>query len=224
MRISALEGHRLWAPTYDAGLNPVIALESRIMTDLLCPIVGKRFIDVACGTGRWTAYIRERGASVLGVDTSPDMLAEADRKGVLHGRLVRADAGNLPFRNCAADVVLCSFAAAYFSSLKNAMAEMARVTAHGGRIILSDLHPAAISAGWKRSFRVRESVYEMEHLNPSLDEFRAAGQEAGLHLHIRMEAAFGEPERLILRAAGKEHLFGELRSVPAVWIGIWNKT
>ena len=223
MRVWALEGHRLWASSYDLGPNPVLALESRIVADLLCPIAGKRFIDVACGTGRWTAYLGEHGASPFGADACLDMLAQAGQKRFLRGRLVRADAGGLPFRAGIADVVLCSFAAAYFPCLKAAVEEMARVTRKGGRIILSDLHPAGISAGWTRSFRLGSSVYEMEHSNPSLDEFRTAAQDAGLHLHMQVEAAFGAPERLIFRAAGKEHKFAELSTVPAIWIGIWNK-
>jgi ubiquinone/menaquinone biosynthesis C-methylase UbiE len=223
MRVSALEGHRLWAPTYDAALNPVVALETRIMADLLRPISAKCFVDVACGTGRWMLYVRECGGLAFGVDASLEMLAQASRKRLLQGKLVLADAAKLPFRNCAADVAICSFAAAYFPSLKNAMAEMARITKHGGRIVLSDLHPAGIAAGWTRSFRLGASVYEMEHLNPSLDEFHAAGQQAGLHFHMQVDAAFGDPERLIFRTAGRERMFAELSSVPAIWIGIWNK-
>lgn len=223
MRVSALEGHRLWASTYDQGLNPLISLESRILVDLLCPINRKCFVDVACGTGRWMTHVRQHGGSVFGIDASPEMIAQANRKKALEGRLVLADAGSLPFGNRIADVTLCSFAAAYFASLKTAMMEMARITSRGGRVILTDLHPAGIAAGWTRSFRLHGSFYELNHFNPSLDEFRNAGKDANLHLHIQIDATFGDPERLILRAAGKEHTFADLSRVPAVWIGVWNK-
>jgi ubiquinone/menaquinone biosynthesis C-methylase UbiE len=223
MRVSPLEGHRLWAPTYDQALNPVVALEGRLLSDQLCPIEGKRFIDVACGTGRWMTHLHQHGASVFGADASAEMLLQAHGKRVPCGRLVQADAESLPFRDRAADVTLCSFSAAYFSSLKAAVAEMARITASGGRVVLSDLHPSGIAAGWTRSFRIRGSVYEMEHGNPSLDEFRAAGRDANLQLQVQFEASFGAPERLIFRAAGKAHIFSDLERIPAVWIGIWKK-
>jgi ubiquinone/menaquinone biosynthesis C-methylase UbiE len=168
-------------------------------------------------------HLCRHGASVFGADASREMLARARGKRSLRGRLALADAASLPFCDRAADVTLCSFAAAYFSSLKAAVREMARITARGGRVIVTDLHPAGIAAGWTRSFRVHGSVYEMEHLNLSLDEFRAAGRDAGLHLHIQMDASFGEPERLIFRAAGKAQTFADLSNVPAVWIGVWNK-
>lgn len=224
MRVPVLEGHKLWAPTYDASLNPVVALESRMLADLLRrPISGRRFIDVACGTGRWMSHLRQYGGAVFGADASPEMLAHASYKNGLYGRLVLADAARLPFKDRFADVTLCSFAAAYFPSLGAAMAEMARITRRGGRIVLSDLHPAGVAAGWTRSFRSDESVYELEHSSPSLDEFRTAGKEANLQLRLQMDAHFGEPERLIFRAAGKAQAFAELSLTPAVWIGIWNK-
>ena len=223
MRVPALEAHRLWASTYDVELNPVVALESRTLADLLCPIDSQHFIDVACGTGRWMTHLRQRGGFVFGADASPEMLAQACCKRNLHGRLVLAEAACLPFQDRVADMTLCSFAAGYFPSLRAAMAEMARITKRGGRIVLSDLHPAGIAAGWTRSFRLGGSVYEIEHSNPSLDEFRSAGREASLQLRIQIDASFGDPERLIFRAAGKAHMFAELSVVPAVWIGIWNK-
>lgn len=223
MRVPALEGHRLWASTYDRILNPVIALESRMLANLLCPIDRQCFLDVACGTGRWTAHLRQEGGFAFGIDASPEMLSKACSKKNLHGRLVLANAANLPFRDRVADVTLCSFAAGYFNSLRRVMAEMARVTRHGGRVILSDLHHAGIAAGWTRSFRVDGSVYEMEHFSQSLDEFRNAGTEANLQLHIQIDAHFGDPERAIFRASGKAQAFAELSLVPAVWIGIWHK-
>jgi SAM-dependent methyltransferase len=50
--------------------------------DLLDPQAGERILDVGCGEGSLTAKIIERGATVLGVDASPDMIAAARAKGV----------------------------------------------------------------------------------------------------------------------------------------------
>ncbi len=223
MRVAALEGHTLWASTYDAGLNPILALERRMLADLLTPVEGECFVDVACGTGRWMTYLHQYGATVLGADASPEMLSKACSKRTIKGRVVLADAASLPFRDRVAGVTLCSFAAAYFPSLKAAMAEMARVTRPGGRVVLSDLHPATVAAGWTRSFRLDGLVYEIEHLNPSLDDFHTAARQANLQLHMQLDAPFGDSERLIFRAAGKAHVFPDVSRVPAVWIGIWTK-
>ena len=50
--------------------------------DLLDPQPGERILDVGCGEGTLTKKIVERGATVLGIDNSPEMIAAARAKGV----------------------------------------------------------------------------------------------------------------------------------------------
>ena len=50
--------------------------------DLLDPKPGERILDVGCGEGTLSRKIIERGAIVLGVDNSPEMIASARVKGV----------------------------------------------------------------------------------------------------------------------------------------------
>lgn len=223
MRMSALEGHRLWAPGYDSTLNPVLALETRMLKQLLCPIASTCFIDVACGTGRWMTYVRQQGAKVFGIDFCTEMLTEAEKKPELSGRSALAEASRLPIRARVADIVLCSFAAGYFPYLNRAVAEMARILKPQGKLIISDLHPVAVSAGWTRSFRRDDLVVEMEHYHPSIDEFQSASEGAGLQLRIQIESGFGDPERSLFITAGKEQNFENVSAIPAVWIGVWDK-
>jgi ubiquinone/menaquinone biosynthesis C-methylase UbiE len=223
MHVSALQGHQRWAPRYDSECNPLLALESRIVRHLLLPIRLKCFLDVACGTGRWMTYLAQRGARVFGVDACAEMLAEAERKPLARSRSIIGDAMRLPFATGIADTVLCSFAAGYFTDLKSALREMARAAKPGGKVIISDLHPGGVASGWSRSFRVGADLYEMQHFGPSVEELRSAGQDAGLQLHMQIDAWFGESERAHFRAMGKEKLYLQLVRTPAVWIGIWIK-
>jgi len=50
--------------------------------DLLDPQPGERILDVGCGEGTLTKKIIERGATVLGVDNSPEMIAAARAGGI----------------------------------------------------------------------------------------------------------------------------------------------
>ncbi len=47
--------------------------------EMLAPQSGERIIDLGCGTGQLTAKIAESGATVLGIDASPAMVASATR-------------------------------------------------------------------------------------------------------------------------------------------------
>ena len=50
--------------------------------DLLDPKARERILDIGCGDGTLTRKIIERGATVLGIDNSPEMIAAARAKGV----------------------------------------------------------------------------------------------------------------------------------------------
>jgi len=50
--------------------------------DLLDPNPGERILDVGCGEGTLTRKIIERGATVLGIDNSPEMIAAARANGI----------------------------------------------------------------------------------------------------------------------------------------------
>jgi trans-aconitate methyltransferase len=58
--------------------------------DLLDPRPGERILDVGCGEGTLTRKIMARGAIVLGVDDSPEMIAAARANGV-DALLLRAE-------------------------------------------------------------------------------------------------------------------------------------
>ncbi len=224
MRVSAIEGHRQWAPIYDAGPNPLLALETRLVLERLSPPRAGCLIDIACGTGRWMKLAQRCGSRVFGVDISPEMLHEASRKLGLSGHLGVADACHIPITNGAADLTICSFALGYLASPHQAIAEMARISRQGGRIVVTDLHPRALVAGWTRSFRSDDQFYEIDHHPHSIAVWEAAAQSAGLNLEWRLEASFGEPERAIFRQAGKDSLFPELSRIPALLAMCWRRS
>jgi ubiquinone/menaquinone biosynthesis C-methylase UbiE len=177
--------------------------------------------DVACGTGRWAAWFADRGASVLGIDICAEMLARAPAR--LHGRLVLGCAEALPIAANSADLTLCSFAAGYFPGLELAISEMARITRSGGYLVIGDLHPAAVAAGWTRSFRAGGCVYEMEHFAYRVEDFTEAAHRAGFDFDSEVHGYFGELEKPAFEKAGRLERFAQLTGVPAVWIGRWRK-
>ncbi|HWG34297.1 MAG TPA: class I SAM-dependent methyltransferase [Gemmatimonadaceae bacterium] len=130
-----------WAATYDTSPNPQTLLEYEDVMALLAPRPGERILDAACGTGRYTAAIAERGATVIGVDFSERMLAEARRR--LPNIELRLGDLTKPLGLPASsfDAVVCGQALKHLSSLDQPFAEFARLLRPSGRLVFSVTHP-----------------------------------------------------------------------------------
>jgi len=104
------------------------------------PSEGDRVVDVGCGTGNAALIAAGRGAGVTGVDPAQRLLevAEARARGSgLDLSFVQGDAASMPLEDDAADLLLSVFGVIFAPDAEAAAAEMARITAPGGRIVLS---------------------------------------------------------------------------------------
>ncbi len=201
------EGYRLWAEVYDAGPNALLALEERVLTPLLPPLIGKRVVDLGCGTGRWLRRLISSGAeTAVGVDLSPAMLAHARESG-LPGNVVCGRCESLPLRDACADLIVCSFTLGYLSDLRSFAREVARVAAPGATVFISDFHPDAHARGWRRTFRLGRDDFEVRNYVRELADIEHALSDCGLLRNDVLECGFGEPEREVFSAAAKPGLF-----------------
>lgn len=119
-------------------------------TRAIAPRAGERILDLAAGTGASSVSLARSGADVVAADFSPGMIAEGVRRygpdaaggGIPNLSFVEADATDLPFADGEFDVVTISFGLRNVSEPKKALAEMLRVTAPGGRLVISEFsHP-----------------------------------------------------------------------------------
>ena len=137
--LSAAQGYRSWAATYDEPGNPLIEIEEPAVRAILGQLPPGTALDAACGTGRYTGYLTGLGHRVTGVDRSPEMLARACRRvpgaGFALGELHR-----LPVADRSADLVVCALALVHVPTLSPVLAEFARVLRPGGHLVVSDIH------------------------------------------------------------------------------------
>jgi SAM-dependent methyltransferase len=108
-------------------------LEKEAVLDALEPVADRTVLEIACGTGRFSVMLAERGADVVGLDISAPMLGEGRRKAERAGvtdavEFMRGDAARLPFPDGHFDAV---FAVRFFHLVdtpEEYLAEMARVS------------------------------------------------------------------------------------------------
>jgi len=71
-----------WDAADYARVGAFVAELGEAALDLLDPKPGERILDIGCGEGTLTRKIIDRGANVLGIDNSPEMIAASRAKGV----------------------------------------------------------------------------------------------------------------------------------------------
>ena len=102
---------------------------------------GDRALDVATGTGDLAIELAKRvgpGGEVVGVDFAESMLQIAREKAPAI-RFERANALALPFADGEFAAATVGFGARNFADLRRGLAEMARVTRPGGRVVVLEL-------------------------------------------------------------------------------------
>jgi 2-polyprenyl-3-methyl-5-hydroxy-6-metoxy-1,4-benzoquinol methylase len=105
---------------------------------------GERVLDVACGTGPVAITAARLGATVSGVDLTPELLARARENAQVAGVEVswrEGDVEMLPYRDGEFDVVVSQFGHIFAPRPEVAAAEMLRVLKPGGTIAFSTWPP-----------------------------------------------------------------------------------
>jgi SAM-dependent methyltransferase len=83
-----------WDAAEYAKVGAFVADLGGAALDLLDPQPGERILDIGCGEGSLTRKIVARGANVLGIDSSPEMIAAARSAGIDAALM---DAADMPF-------------------------------------------------------------------------------------------------------------------------------
>ncbi len=108
-------------------------------------LVGRRVLEVGCGSAPCSRWLATRGAHPVGLDLSAGMLRHAAAQGAATGvavPLVQAGAERLPFADATFDLACSAFGAVPFvAEPERVMREVARVLVPGGRWVFAVTHP-----------------------------------------------------------------------------------
>lgn len=202
-------------------------IEFPATTDLIPEVDGERVLDAGCGSGRYTEWLLDRGAEVVGVDASDAMLTEAAERVGDRATLRQVDLETpLAFaEDDAFDGVVSSLVLTYVADWRDPLAEFSRILRDGGFLVVSTAHPIdefpldddesyfeteARTADWTVDVPYyRRPLAEM--LNPLLD--------AGFRLDTVVEPqptdAFAEQRPDIYEKESRQPVFLCLRAVKA---------
>lgn len=121
-----------WDPT-DYGRHGAFVHElAEGVLEWLAPQPGERILDLGCGDGKLTQRIAASGASVIGIDASPEMVAAARELGL---KVDKGPAESFPYPNHAFEAVFSNAVLHWVRGQDEMMDEVRRVLRPGGRFV-----------------------------------------------------------------------------------------
>jgi 2-polyprenyl-3-methyl-5-hydroxy-6-metoxy-1,4-benzoquinol methylase len=144
------------ADFYISGFESADDPASLALLDLLRPVAGLRVLDVACGHGRITRELARRGADVLGIDISGNLISkarQAEQDEPLGIRYIHADVTVPDVLGGEFDAVACNFGLSDIDDLDAAITAISGALRPRGYFAFSILHPCFaggkdISGAW----------------------------------------------------------------------------
>lgn len=134
-----------WIDGFTDGADP--EYEEQILPIAGAELAGaQRVLDIGCGDGQISRLVAVSGATVVGVDPTWNQIRVAHERGG-GAQYVRSAADRLPFADASFDAAVACLVFEHIDAVDEAIAEVARVVAPGGRFCFFLNHPLLQTPG-----------------------------------------------------------------------------
>ena len=204
-----LDGWQRAAEHYPNAFGTVTRQAAASILDAVQVTSRVRLLDVATGPGYLAAAAAEQGALVHGLDFSPAMVAEAQRRYPAL-TFTEGDAEQLPFPDRTFDAVVMNFGLLHLAQPDAALAEAHRVLRPNGRYAFTVWAAPAQAVGFGVVLRSIEAHGTMEVGLPAGPPFFRFSDPAECRSCL-LDAGFVQPEvrelPLVWRVTSPTHVF-----------------
>lgn len=200
---SVQEAYNNWSAQYDTNINHTRDLEAIALQEMLADIDAKSILEIGCGTGKNTAYLLTKAATIVAADLSEEMLAKAKEK-IDNPKVtfVQTDIKqHWNFTNQQFDLVTFSLVLEHIENLDFIFQQAKEKLHSSGYMYVGELHPFKQYAGSKARFDTETGRVEVECYTHHISDFVQAAKKQGLQL-VQLQEFFDDERNGIPRILG----------------------
>jgi 2-polyprenyl-3-methyl-5-hydroxy-6-metoxy-1,4-benzoquinol methylase len=129
--------------------------------ELVGDVAGRRVLDAGCGPGLYSEELVARGADLVAIDASAEMVKLAEKRIGSRAQVMRADLNEpLPFASAEFDLIVCALVIHHVHDRNVCFREFLRLLKPGGRAIVSTQHrlPTGFARAGRTSRRAKRKT------------------------------------------------------------------
>ena len=165
------DGYNLYADLYEKSHEYLDSFERDVIFTFLGRLKDKKVLDVGCGAGRLTKFLKNEGADVYATDISEEMLKIVQKK-VAGVKAYQAPMNKLPFEDNTFDIVTAAFVIVHLETLEASFEEVYRVLKPGGFFIVTNVNqrkPPRLKTKEGEKFVIKSEYHRPEAVVEALE-------------------------------------------------------
>jgi malonyl-CoA O-methyltransferase len=184
--VDIVSAYDCWAATYDVTPNVTRDLDAAVLRRQTFALADCDVLEIGCGTGKNTAWLAECARSVIAMDVSAGMLAQARQRVrmprvqyVQHDIQVR-----WPLADASVDLVVGNLVLEHIEALDVVFQQAFRVLRPGGEYFVCEFHPFRQITGGQAQFPHPDTGHttRITAFIHDVSDYVNAAVNAGFHL------------------------------------------
>ena len=192
---NAQEGYKRWSTIYDSHVNKTRDIEKQVAQEYLKNHSYRRILELGCGTGKNTVWLKDLTRQIISVDFSKEMLNIARKKiSDVHVQFLDFNILNDWIFEGPFDLITCSLVLEHIQDISPIFNNVGRFLAKNGFLYVCELHPSKYLSGAKARYEHNSKIIQVESYLHHVSDYLHAADSFNLSL-LKMDEWFDDQTR-----------------------------